>query len=79
MKPADIWCTLADIYCHPRYGHYADTANIARASDVAERLTDRGVKVLPPPASGTKPQYDAELQGFALRITVAGARAFVLN
>lgn len=46
---------------------------------MSERLSDKIVKALPPPASGNKLHYDAELKGFACRVTAAGARAFVLN
>lgn len=46
---------------------------------MAERLTDKIVKALPAPASGNKLHYDAEVKGFACRVTAAGARAFVLN
>lgn len=46
---------------------------------MVERLTDRIVRGLSAPASGNKLYYDAELKGFAMRITAAGARAFVLN
>jgi integrase len=46
---------------------------------MSERLTDKIVKVLPAPARGNKLHYDAEVKGFAVRVTAAGARAFVLN
>jgi integrase len=42
-------------------------------------LTDKIVKALPAPTSGNKLYYDGEVKGFALRVTAAGARAFVLN
>jgi integrase len=44
-----------------------------------ERLTDKFVKALPAPTTGNKLHYDAEVKGFAVRVTAAGARAFVLN
>lgn len=44
-----------------------------------QRLTDTIIKALPSPASGNKIHYDAELPGFGIRVTAAGARAFVLN
>jgi integrase len=44
-----------------------------------ERLTDKLAKTLPPPAIGNKLYYDTDLRGFAVRVTAAGARAFVLN
>jgi integrase len=42
-------------------------------------LTDALVKRLPLPASGNKLHFDAAVPGFAIRITAAGARSFVLN
>ena len=44
-----------------------------------ERLTDKLAKTLPPPAIGNKLYYDTDVKGFAVRVTAAGARAFVLN
>jgi len=46
---------------------------------MAERITDKFVKELALPASGNKLHYDDEIKGFAVRVTAAGARAFVLN
>jgi hypothetical protein len=49
---------------------------------MAERLSDRLVRALPAPESGSKIYYDSELAGFAARITAAGAagaRAFILR
>ena len=46
---------------------------------MSQRLTDTIVKTLAAPARGNKVRYDAELRGFGLRVTAAGARAFVLN
>jgi hypothetical protein len=46
---------------------------------MGERLTDRLVKALPVPASGSKIHYDEEVTGFAARVTAAGARAFILR
>lgn len=46
---------------------------------MAERLTDKIVKALPAPATGNKLHYDAEVKGFAVRVTAAEARGFVLN
>lgn len=43
------------------------------------RLTDTMVKRLPAPERGNKLHYDAEVKGFAVRVTAAGSRAFVLN
>jgi hypothetical protein len=46
---------------------------------MGERLTDRLVKALPAPSSGSKIHYDDEVKGLGVRITAAGARAFILR
>jgi integrase len=46
---------------------------------MAERLTDRTVKALAPPTQGNRITYDAELKGFGVRTTAAGAKSFILN
>ena len=46
---------------------------------MAERITDRLVKGLEPPAKGNRVTYDAEVKGFGIRITAGGVKAFVLN
>lgn len=46
---------------------------------MAEHLTEKLVKALPAPTKGNKLYYDDEVKGFAVRVTAAGARAFVLN
>ena len=46
---------------------------------MTQRLSDRVVKALSVPASGSKITYDSEVSGFGARVTAAGARAFVLN
>jgi integrase len=46
---------------------------------MAEKLTDRTVKTLACPAQGNRIAYDAELKGFGIRATAAGAKAFILN
>src|SRR5262245_61040594 len=43
------------------------------------RLTDKLAKALPVPASSNKVTYDDVVKGFGIRVTAAGARAFVLN
>ena len=43
------------------------------------RLTERVIKQLPVPQRGNKIHYDKDMPGFGLRVTKAGARAFVLN
>jgi integrase len=46
---------------------------------MATRLTETIAKNLPPPKKGNQVTYDTDLKGFGLRVTAAGARAFVLN
>ena len=46
---------------------------------MAEKLTDKRVRALQAPASGNRITYDTEVKGYGLRITAAGAKAFVLN
>ena len=46
---------------------------------MAERITDKLVKGLTQPTSGNRVIYDEKVKGFGIRITAAGARAFVLN
>ncbi len=55
-------------------GHSTDTG-----ADMAERLTDKVVRTMAPPATGNRIAYDEEVKGFGVRITSAGARAFILN
>jgi integrase len=43
------------------------------------RITDKLVKDLPSPAKGNTITYDTEVKGFGVRVTAAGARAFILN
>jgi integrase len=51
-------------------------ANMARPAD---KLTDARVRSLPAPATSSRIAYDGEVKGFGLRVTAAGAKAFVLN
>jgi integrase len=51
----------------------------ARAARSGERLTDKAVRELEPPATGNRITYDGELKGFGVRITAAGAKSFILN
>ena len=44
-----------------------------------EALDDKAVKALQPPAAGNRIAYDSEVKGFGVRVTSAGAKAFVLN
>lgn len=43
------------------------------------KLSDATIKTLPIPAAGNKITYDADVKGFGVRVTKAGARAFILN
>ena len=53
---------------------------VTRASiSMAPRLTDRTVKGLPSPAAGNHVIFDDLIKGFGVRITAAGAKAFVLK
>lgn len=47
--------------------------------NMRQKLTDSIVKDLPIPAKGNKIHYDSEVKGFGVRVTAAGARAFILN
>src|SRR5262245_46291769 len=68
--------TFVDTKCHEWRGHSADTRKLLI---MAERLSDGLIKKLPTPATGNKLHYDAEVKGFACRVTAAGQRSFVLN
>ncbi len=70
-----LWATFDDTDAQTNWGHSADT----ESSAMAQRLMDRVVKALPLPKSKTCITYDAELKGFGVRITPAGARSFILN
>ncbi len=43
------------------------------------KLTDKAVRDLAAPVSGNKVTYDDDVKGFGVRVTKAGARAFILN
>jgi integrase len=45
----------------------------------SEKLTDAIVKDLAAPKVGNKITYDGEVKGFGVRVTKAGAKAFILN
>jgi integrase len=45
----------------------------------ADGLDDKQVKALAPPPSGNRITYDSEVKGFGVRVTSAGAKAFILN
>ncbi len=44
-----------------------------------ERITDKLVKSLEPPAAGNQVVWDNAIKGFGIRVTAAGAKSFVLN
>lgn len=46
---------------------------------MADKLTDTSIKAMAAPASGNRIVYDETVKGFGVRITAAGARAFILN
>ena len=46
---------------------------------MSQKLIDTVVRNLPTPAKGNKVHYDLTVKGFGIRITVNGARSFVLN
>ena len=46
---------------------------------MAMKLTDTAVKALDLPPSASKITYDTEVKGFGVRVTAAGAKAFILN
>lgn len=46
---------------------------------MAERLADKVVKELQPPVAGNRITYDEDVKGFGIRVTSAGAKAFILN
>ena len=55
-------------------GHSADTD-----ADMAEKLTDKLVRDAGAPDTGNAIYYDDKVRGFGIRVTAAGARAFILN
>lgn len=46
---------------------------------MTEKISDKLVKALLPPATGNRIAYDHEIKGFGVRITAAGVRSFVIN
>ncbi len=46
---------------------------------MAERITDKLVKTLEPPAAGNRITYDDKLKGFGVRVTAAGTKVFIFN
>jgi Arm DNA-binding domain len=46
---------------------------------MAEQLTDKLVKELPPPPSGNRITYDSAARGLGVRVTAAGARSWIFN
>jgi integrase len=47
--------------------------------ETPEQLTDAQIRRLEPPARGYRIVYDGAVKGFAVRVTAAGAKAFVMN
>jgi integrase len=54
-------------------------ARTREPAEIRQRLSDAIVRKLPTPATGNKITYDSEVKGFGCRVTMAGARSFVLN
>lgn len=50
-----------------------------RLTDKDDGLSDKIVRGLPAPAAGNKITYDATMKGFGVRVTAAGAKAFIPN
>lgn len=46
---------------------------------MAQVLSEKTVKALPAPATGNRIHYDADVRGFGVRVTYAGAKSYVLN
>ncbi len=46
---------------------------------MAQLLDEKVVKGLEPPAAGNRITYDEEVKGFGVRVTSAGAKAYILN
>jgi len=46
---------------------------------MSTKLSDAVVRDLSPPVRGNKITYDSDVKGFGVRVTAAGARAFILN
>jgi integrase len=46
---------------------------------MAQRLTDKIIRALETPDKGNRITYDVGLPGFGIRVTMAGAKSFVLN
>ncbi len=46
---------------------------------MAQRITDKLVKDLVPPATGNRITYDDKIKGFGVRITAAGTKVFIFN
>lgn len=61
-------------------GHNADTkALLIMAQTQDDKLDDKAVRDLPLPEAGNRITYDSEVKGFGVRVTKAGAKAFILN
>jgi integrase len=54
-------------------------ADTVRTQKMPELLTDRVVKGLPPASRANQITYDTDIKGFGVRVTAAGAKAFIVN
>ena len=57
----------------------ADTVRTREPLSMSQKLTDAVVKTLSTPAAGNRITYDTSVKGFGIRVTAAGAKAFILN
>ena len=46
---------------------------------MAKKITDKLVKEIEAPETGNRITYDTDIKGFGVRVTAAGAKAFILN
>ncbi len=46
---------------------------------MAERITEKLVRNLPPPDQGNRITYDTEISGFGVRVTAKDAKSFIIN
>ncbi len=46
---------------------------------MADELTDKLAKAMPGHETGNRITYDVDVKGFGVRVTSAGAKAFILN
>jgi integrase len=72
--------TGTDTLCHrlPGLSYFGDDTVMTRNQSLT-RLTDNLLRRLPTPEHGNKVTFDSAIKGFGVRVTAAGARAFILN